>query len=92
MELEKEIDKINTEINVLVSKIQKLDNSNENTENNVNTLRQETERCMSIVSEFHEHTLAYLHYLESKIDKISDIRPILIIGNKERKDDESDIS
>ena len=58
----------------------------------VSTLKLDTERCLDIVADFQTRTVEYLHYLEDEVKKSKELKPILIIGNKEVKTDESNIS
>lgn len=60
-------------------------------EANLTTLQNDTKRCMNIISEFQERMMQYTHYLEDRINKLSDIKPILIIGKKGVKTDEGNI-
>lgn len=60
-------------------------------EANLTTLQNDTKRYMNIISVFQERMIQYTHYLEDRINKLSDIKPILIAGNKEAKTDESNI-
>ena len=60
-------------------------------EASLTTLQNDTKRCMNIISEFQERMMQYTHYLEDRINKLSDIKPILITNKKGVKTDEGNI-
>lgn len=89
--LRQQVSNLEQKSSVTGSRLNVLEYEHNNVETEVNTLKKDTERCLNIVSEFQKRTVEYIHYLEDRINKVSDIRPILIIGNKEGKKDESNI-
>jgi hypothetical protein len=54
-------------------------------------LRHEFEHHLEIMHDFQQNTTEYLHYLENRINKLTEIKPILIIGNRKEANDESNI-
>ena len=81
--MEKEIDKLKSENTDLATKVNILENKCDCIKYDMDSLQNDTKRCLNIISDFQEQILQYTHYLEDKINEISNIRPILIMGNKE---------
>lgn len=73
------------------SRLNVLEYEHNKVEANLTTLQDDTKRCMNIISEFQERMMQYTHYLEDRINKLSDIKPVLITGKKGVKTDEGNI-
>lgn len=88
---EEELANLRSENAILRQRVGDLECDHNNLCETVNYLKQDTERCLEIISNFQDRTIDYLHYLEDQLNKQSELRPILIIGKEEKKN-ESDIS
>lgn len=90
--LRREIEQLRNENITLKTKVYNLDQALIRTNTDMTSLKNDTKRCFNLITEFQDNTIDYLHYLEGRIDKMSNIKPILITSNKEEDTNESNIS
>ena len=83
-DLKNRIDTLEFENSVMRNRIKDLEKENVKLTNKIDILEYETKRGLEVVSNFQEHTVEYLHYLENKINNIHDVKPILIINNDKK--------